>query len=142
MNGLYMNNIYKSFGTVNVLNGVNFDVRQGEVHALLGMNGAGKSTLMNILAGVLSPDNGTIAIDGKEYRFSSPADAKKAGIGLVVQEVDTALFPSLSVYENIAADEIVATKQKPILSWKQQKQRAAELLRRVGLSISPNKLIR
>ncbi|RDE27907.1 MULTISPECIES: sugar ABC transporter ATP-binding protein [Parageobacillus] len=142
MNGLYMNNIYKSFGTVNVLNGVNFDVRQGEVHALLGMNGAGKSTLMKILAGVLSPDNGTIAIDGKEYRFSSPADAKKAGIGLVVQEVDTALFPSLSVYENIAADEIVATKQKPILSWKQQKQRAAELLRRVGLSISLNKLIR
>jgi simple sugar transport system ATP-binding protein len=142
MNGLYMNNIYKSFGTVNVLNGVNLHVQKGEVHALLGMNGAGKSTLMKILAGALFPDKGTITIDGEERRFFSPADAKKAGIGLVVQEVDTALFPSLTVYENIAAGDIADAKQKPLLSWKQQKQRAAELLRQVGLSISPNKLIR
>ncbi|BDG34888.1 ABC transporter ATP-binding protein [Parageobacillus caldoxylosilyticus] len=142
MSGLYMNHIYKSFGTINVLNGVSLHVQPGEVHALLGMNGAGKSTLMKILAGDLSPDQGTITIDGKEHQFSSPADAKKAGIGLVVQEVDTALFPALTVYENIAVDEIAKTKQKPLLSWKQQKERAAELLRRVGLSISPAKLIR
>ena len=141
MNGLYMNNIYKSFGTVNVLNGVNLHVQKGEVHALLGMNGAGKSTLMKILAGDLSPDQGTITIDGKEYQFSSPADAKKAGIGLVVQEVDTALFPSLTVYENIAAGDIADTKQKPFLSWKQQKHVPAELLRKVLLSNSHKTLI-
>ncbi|MBA2874265.1 sugar ABC transporter ATP-binding protein [Thermaerobacillus caldiproteolyticus] len=141
MNGLFMENIYKSFGDVNVLNGVNFHVQKGEVHALLGMNGAGKSTLMKILAGDLSPNEGTITIDGIEYQFSSPSDAKKAGIGLVVQEVDTALFPSLTVYENIAADDIVETKRRPFLSWKQQKQRSEELLRQVGLSIPLNKLI-
>jgi simple sugar transport system ATP-binding protein len=141
MSGLFMKNIYKSFGDVNVLNGVNFHVQKGEVHALLGMNGAGKSTLMKILAGDLSPNDGTITIDGVKYQFSSPSDAKKAGIGLVVQEVDTALFPSLTVYENIAADDIVETKRQPFLSWKQQKQRAEQLLRQVGLSIPLNKLI-
>ncbi len=136
-----MKSIYKSFGNVPVLKGVNFHVQKGEVHALLGMNGAGKSTLMKILAGDLSANEGTITIDGADYRFSSPADAKKAGIGLVVQEVDTALFPSLPVYENIVADDIVNAKRQPLLSRKQQKQQAEKLLEQVGLSLPLHKPI-
>ncbi|WP_445613817.1 sugar ABC transporter ATP-binding protein [Geobacillus sp. YF-1] len=142
MNGLSMRGMEKSFGAVRVLDGVDFDVRPGEVHALLGMNGAGKSTLMNMLAGAISPDAGTIAIDGTPCAFSSPFDAKRAGIGFVVQEVDTALFPGLSVYENIAADELARATQRPIRSLRQEKERAAALLRRVGLSIPPTKLVR
>ncbi|KAF0995907.1 Ribose import ATP-binding protein RbsA [Geobacillus sp. TFV-3] len=137
-----MQGIEKSFGAVRVLDGVDFDIRPGEVHALLGMNGAGKSTLMNILAGAIPTDAGTITIDGTIYTFSSPREAKQAGIGLVVQEVDTALFPGLPIYENVAADEFVHVKQRPIRSLRQEKERAAALLRRVGLSLPPTKLVR
>ncbi|ARA97383.1 sugar ABC transporter ATP-binding protein [Geobacillus thermodenitrificans] len=142
MSGLSMKAIEKAFGTVRVLNGVNFDVRPGEVHALLGMNGAGKSTLMNILAGAILPDAGTITIDGTPCAFSSPREAKQAGIGLVVQEVDTALFPGLPIYENLAADELADVKHHPIRSLREEKKWAAALLHRVGLSIPPTKLVR
>jgi len=142
MNGLSMQAIEKSFGAVRVLVGVDFDVRPGEVHALLGMNGAGKSTLMNILAGAVPPDAGTITVDGIPCAFSSPREAKQAGIGLVVQEVDTALFPGLPIYENVAADELADVKHQPIRSLRQEKERAAALLRRVGLFIPPTKLVR
>ncbi|GAA3897060.1 sugar ABC transporter ATP-binding protein [Anoxybacillus suryakundensis] len=138
MSGLRMKQIVHTFGDVTVLNGVNFHVQPGEVHALLGMNGAGKSTLMNILAGVLQPVSGTIEIDRKVHTFSSPKDAKRAGIGHVVQEVDAALFPALSVYENILAEQIVAQKQ---ISFSKTKHRAAvlQLLERVGLThLSPD----
>lgn len=121
MSGLRMKQIVHAFGDVAVLNGVNFHVQPGEVHALLGMNGAGKSTLMNILAGVLQPTGGTIEIDGKTHTFSSPKDAKQAGIGHVVQEVDAALFPALSVYENILAEQIVT--QKTYVRFKNEKAR-------------------
>lgn len=142
MNGLSMQAIEKSFGTARVLDGVDFDVRPGEVHALLGMNGAGKSTLMNILAGAIPPDSGTITIDGVNYTFSSPLDAKRAGIGFVIQEVDMALFPGLPVYENVAVDELADVKQRPIRSLRREKERAAAMLGRVGLAISPAKLVR
>ncbi|MBB3906415.1 sugar ABC transporter ATP-binding protein [Anoxybacteroides rupiense] len=141
MSGLFMNNIYKSFDRVTVLNGVNFHVKKGEVHALLGMNGAGKSTLMKILAGDLQPNEGTITIDGTDVNFPNPAAAKKAGIGLVVQEVDTALFPFLTVYENIVADDLVHAARHPFLSWKKQKQRAAQVLQQIGLSLPLDKRI-
>jgi len=141
MSGLSMKNIYKSFGNVTVLNGVNFHVQKGEVHALLGMNGAGKSTLMKILAGDLLPDKGTITIDGMDYTFSSPSDAKKTGIGLVAQEVDAVLFPFLPVYENIIAEDMIESNGKVFVSPTKQKQQAEQLLRQIGLTIPLQTLV-
>ncbi|MGG3938546.1 sugar ABC transporter ATP-binding protein [Anoxybacillus kestanbolensis] len=138
MSGLRMKQIVHAFGDVIVLNGVNFHVQPGEVHALLGMNGAGKSTLMNILAGVLQPTGGTIEIDGKTHTFSSPKDAKQAGIGHVVQEVDAALFPALSVYENILAEQII-TQKHMFVSKTKKREDVLQLLERVGLAhLSPD----
>jgi ABC-type sugar transport system ATPase subunit len=91
--------ISKSFVGVKVLKDVTFDVRPGEIHALLGENGAGKSTLIKVLAGVHQPDSGTIRIDGKPVRFSSPRNALAHGIATIYQEL--LLFPELSVAENI-----------------------------------------
>ncbi len=73
-------------------------VTAGEIHALLGANGAGKSTLVKILSGALRPDAGTIAVAGREVRFGSPVDARRAGIAPVFQ--DPALVPDLSVADN------------------------------------------
>jgi ABC-type sugar transport system ATPase subunit len=89
----------KSFVGVKVLKDVSFDVRSGEVHALLGENGAGKSTLIKMLSGLYTPDAGTIVVDGKEMKFSSTRDATAAGIATVYQEL--LLFPELTVAENV-----------------------------------------
>ena len=96
---LTMKGITKAFGGVQALKGVNFDLRAGEVHALVGQNGAGKSTLIKILAGALTPDAGTISIEGKFVSPSSPADALHMGIGTVYQ--DPLVYPELSVTENV-----------------------------------------
>ena len=91
--------IHKSFGGVQALRGVDFDLNAGEIHALLGENGAGKSTLMNILSGVETPDAGTITIDGKAVRFANPREAQAAGIATIFQELD--LVPTLDVAANL-----------------------------------------
>jgi ribose transport system ATP-binding protein len=96
---LSMTGVTKRFGGVHALRGVDFDLRAGEIHALLGENGAGKSTLMNILSGVLAPDEGGIEIDGKAVTFGSPRDAQAAGIATIYQELD--LVPSLDVAANL-----------------------------------------
>jgi ribose transport system ATP-binding protein len=94
-----MREISKAFDSNVVLTGVDFEVAQGEVHALAGGNGAGKSTLMKILQGVYSKDSGVIRINGREVELSSIHDAKAAGIGMVFQEFS--LVPSLTVAQNI-----------------------------------------
>ena len=91
--------ISKSFGPVRVLKDVSFEVRPGEVHALLGENGAGKSTLIKIIAGVLNADGGEMRVEGKPARFASPREAAAHGIATVYQEL--LLFPELTVAENI-----------------------------------------
>ena len=96
---LDVRNLEKSFPGVKALTGVSFDVRAGEVHALLGENGAGKSTLIKIVSGVYQPDGGEILIDGREARFATPEDAKRAGVATIYQEL--LLFPELTVAENI-----------------------------------------
>ncbi|CAM5772819.1 ribose import ATP-binding protein RbsA [Labrys miyagiensis] len=96
---LTMNGVTKHFGGVQALRGVDFELRAGEIHALLGENGAGKSTLMGVLAGVHAPDTGSMAIDGKPVRFASPREAQAAGIATIFQELD--LVPGLDVAANL-----------------------------------------
>jgi ribose transport system ATP-binding protein len=91
--------VTKSYGGVHALRGVDFQLRAGEVHALLGQNGAGKSTLIKILAGVTPPSEGRIEVLGQEVSFSSPHDSLKAGIGVVYQ--DLSLVPSMTVVDNL-----------------------------------------
>ena len=96
---LSVRDVSTSFGPVHALASVRFDLRRGEVHALMGENGAGKSTLMNILGGILQPDAGEIVLDGTARRVASPAAALALGIGLVHQEI--ALCPDITVAENM-----------------------------------------
>jgi ribose transport system ATP-binding protein len=98
---LEMRSIRKSFGETEVLRGVDFDVRAGEVHALVGENGAGKSTLMRIAAGIVSAEDGGMTFLGRNYAPHSPAAALRAGIAMVHQELS--LTPDLTVAENILA---------------------------------------
>jgi simple sugar transport system ATP-binding protein len=95
---IHIENLVKRFGPFTALNGIDIDVRRGEVHALLGDNGAGKSTLIKVLSGVHQPNAGQIYIDGKPVHFRSPRDAAAAGIGTVYQ--DLALNPLMSVTRN------------------------------------------
>src|SRR5438874_6182533 len=95
-----LSGISKSFGGLRALKEVNFDVRPGEVHALLGENGAGKSTLMKLIYGVNRPDAGQVSFAGEPVTIYSPAVARRLGIGMVFQ--DLRLIPALTVTENIA----------------------------------------
>src|SRR5882762_10684683 len=99
MTVLSLSNISKRFGPTVALDGVSLRLQKGEVHALIGENGAGKSTLMNVLAGLIKPDAGTIEVDGRAYAPASPLDARERGIALIHQELS--LFPHLTVAENI-----------------------------------------
>lgn len=94
-----MKNIHKAFGSNQVLRGVDFPLKQGEIHALMGENGAGKSTLMNLLTGLHSIDEGTIHIDGKEIVFSNPKEAEQNGITFIHQELN--IWPDMTVLENL-----------------------------------------
>ncbi|MFH9069877.1 sugar ABC transporter ATP-binding protein [Streptomyces alboflavus] len=96
---LAMHGVSKSFLGVRVLHGVSLDLAAGEVHALVGENGAGKSTLMKVLAGEHVPDEGVITLDGRRHRFSHPAQAQAAGIGIIHQEF--ALLEHRTVAENV-----------------------------------------
>ncbi|MCE5251111.1 sugar ABC transporter ATP-binding protein [bacterium] len=99
---LRLDGITKVFPGVRALDGVSFDIRRGEVHALVGENGAGKSTLMHILGGIYPPTSGRILLDGEEVRFRSAHDAHLKGIRVVYQELS--VVPNLSVAENIFAN--------------------------------------
>ena len=96
---LTMRGVVKRFGGVQALRGVDFDLDRGEIHALLGENGAGKSTLMNILSGVIEPDDGDMRIEGASVRFADPRAAQAAGIATIFQELD--LVPGLDVTANL-----------------------------------------
>src|SRR3712207_5238449 len=115
----------KSFPGVRALADVRFDVRAGEVHALLGENGAGKSTLIKIVSGVYRPDAGEIRIDGREVRFAGPQEAQGAGIATVYQEL--LLFPDLTVAENVFLGHAPRTRWGGI-DWRAMRARAAEIL--------------
>ena len=96
---LELRNITKRFGTLTANDNISLTLEPGEIHSLLGENGAGKSTLMNVLYGLLQPDEGQILIDGKEVKFAGPGDAMAAGIGMVHQHF--MLIPVFTVAENV-----------------------------------------
>ena len=133
-----MTNISKSFSGVTVLNGVNFTVAQGEVHALLGENGAGKSTLMNILAGVYTRDSGKVEFDGRPLENTTVKLAESAGIAFVHQELN--LFNDLKVYENIFLRKEILTKAGT-LNKKAMIAKTHELFDSLGVDIDPNALV-
>src|SRR5438876_2022697 len=136
---LQLSQVTKSFGAVRALKGVSFDLRSGEVHALLGENGAGKSTLIKIITGAHQPDGGTIAIDGQYVRHLTPAAAHRLGIACIYQQ--PALFPDLAVAENIALrlESVTAVRR---VNWPERRDRAAQLLRRIGAAIESDLEIR
>ena len=129
---LRMEHIYKSFGGTTVLEDVQFDLRAGEIHALMGANGAGKSTLMKTLAGVYLPDKGDIYHNDRHIPLKGTVeDAQKDGIAMVFQELN--ILPHLSVLENIfIANEIV---HNGIYDWKKMRVRAKEVMEEVGIDI-------
>jgi len=127
-----MRGIVKRFPGVLANDLVDFELRRGEIHALLGENGAGKSTLMNILAGLYRPDAGVILINGKPVTFSSPRDAIEAGIGMVHQHF--MLVPSQSVTENIL---LGLDKPRFRLHLNEYHQIVADLSERFGLKVDP-----
>ncbi|MFZ4451113.1 sugar ABC transporter ATP-binding protein [Salibacterium aidingense] len=131
-----MKDVHKSFYGVHVLQGVNFDVRPGEVHALMGENGAGKSTLMKILTGIHTNDNGTIYVKGEEITFSHPKEAEKAGIAVIHQELN--IIPNLSVTENMFLGKPLTYGKWGINKQKEMRQKTVEYLQRLGIEINPD----
>ena len=135
---LQMENITKAFFGVTVLDHVNFSVKKGEVHALLGENGAGKSTLMNILAGVYTRDEGTVTFDGQPLVHTTVRSAELAGIAFVHQELN--LFNDLKVYENIFLRKEILNKFG-VLNKKVMIQKAQELFDQLGVDIDPTAMV-
>ena len=136
---LEVRGIEKTFPGVRALSGVSFDVRPGEVHALLGENGAGKSTLIKIVSGVYQPDVGSILVNGKQAHFSSPDDARRAGVATIYQEL--LLFPELSVAENIFLGHAPRAGIGRI-DWRAMRAEAARLLDSLEIDdLSPDQIV-
>lgn len=136
---LQMSQITKRFPGVLALSKVNFTLRKGEVHALLGENGAGKSTLMKILSGVYQPDEGDIIFEHQSVSFNDPLSAQQAGITIIHQEFN--LFPELTVEENIFIGREFCKNNRWRLDEKQQRQAAMEILQKLNLNIAPDTLV-
>ena len=134
---LQMTNVNKSFGGVRVLKDVSFEVRAGEVHALLGENGAGKSVLMKTLMGVHPPDSGEYIVAGNRVHFSHPAEAQQNRVSMVYQEFG--LVKSLSVAENIFLGRLPS--RAGTISWRTARELAAEILTRLGSNISTHTIV-
>jgi simple sugar transport system ATP-binding protein len=127
-----MKNVIKRFPGVLANDRVNFELRKGEIHALLGENGAGKSTLMNVLAGLYRAESGTILVNGKSVNFSSPRDAIQAGIGMVHQHF--MLVPSQTVTENIL---LGLNEPRFFLKLNEYDQKIEKLGTQFGLKVDP-----
>ncbi|WP_066366128.1 sugar ABC transporter ATP-binding protein [Herbidospora mongoliensis] len=132
---LRMTGIGKEFPGVRALDGVDFRLLPGEVHALMGENGAGKSTLIKVLTGVYSIDAGEIELAGTKVAFTGPLEAQKAGISTVYQEVN--LCRNLSVAENVFIGR--EPRKFGRINWREMRRRTAELLRQLDLAIDVSK---
>ncbi len=130
---LEMKHITKVFPGVRALDDVNFDLKKGEVHVLLGENGAGKSTLMKILAGAYTPDDGELLIEGDPVTKFSPIHAKTLGIGIIYQELN--LVPYLSVAENIFIDNLPRKKRGLGIDYKKVYSESENLLKSMDMNV-------
>src|SRR6266478_9311016 len=128
---LEIRGLEKKFPGVKALQGVDFTVRRGEIHALMGENGAGKSTLIKVLTGVYPRDAGTVKLDGAEIFASSPKAAEALGISTVYQEIN--LIPHLSVAENICLGR--QPTRFGVIRWRAMARRAKLALERVDLKL-------
>ena len=128
---LSMEGISKQFAGVPALQNIDFTVREGEVHGLMGENGAGKSTLIKILTGIYTRDTGKITFDGKPLETGNIIDVQKAGISTIYQELN--LIPHLSVAENMFLGREI--KRKGRIDWKETHQRAKEILEGFDIDI-------
>ena len=135
---LELRGITKRFGSLVANDGISLSVAPGQVHALLGENGAGKTTLMNVLYGLIQPDEGEILIDGKQARFHSPKDAIAAGIGMVHQHF--MLVPVFTVAENVTLG-IEQADRVGLLDRRRTRREVADLSRRYGLDVDPDALV-
>jgi simple sugar transport system ATP-binding protein len=135
---LQLRGITKRFGPIIANDGISLAVTPGQVHALLGENGAGKSTLMNVLYGLLQPDEGEILIDGKRARFGSPKDAIAAGIGMVHQHF--MLVPTFTVAENVTLG-IEQAGRFGVLDRRRTRREVQELSHEYGLDVDPDALV-
>src|SRR4051812_46613295 len=131
---LELRGITKRFGALVANDAIDFELRRGEIHALLGENGAGKSTLMNVLYGLHHPDEGEIRLDGELVRIDSARHAIGLGIGMVHQHF--MLVPVMTVAENL----VLGTEphRGPLLDYKQAAAQARELSERFGLAVDPD----
>jgi ABC-type sugar transport system ATPase subunit len=136
---LTLRGIRRGFPGVQALDGVDLELRAGECHGLLGQNGAGKSTLVKIMSGADTPDAGTIHLDGRELRFSRPADAQAAGIFTIYQEMS--LVSNLTVAENVYLSDL-PRRRSGVIDWGRVRTAAAETLESLGFDIDVDKPVR
>lgn len=129
---LEMRNIVKRFGSLVANDHINFEVKRGEIHGLLGENGAGKTTLMNILYGIYQPDEGEIIFEGRKVRFKSPKDAISAGIGMVHQHF--MLVPRMNVLQNIVLG--YRTPSDPLINHRWVEERIESLSEKYGIEVA------
>ena len=134
---LRMTGIRKSFPGVLAVDGVDFTVEAGEIHALLGENGAGKSTLLKILAGAQPPDAGRIELSGEPVELESPLDAQAHGIVTIYQEFN--LIPTLTVAENVFIGR--EPLHFGLVDWARMRRETRAIIGRVGLDLSPDRLV-
>jgi ribose transport system ATP-binding protein len=135
---LTMEGIRKSFSGVTVLDNVQFSLRQGEVHALMGENGAGKSTLMKILSGIYSKDSGSILIEGTESIVASPKIAQQLGVAIIHQELN--LIPDLSIFENMFLGREFKWGHTGFVNRTRMRAEAKNYLGQLGMDVNPDDL--
>ncbi|MEP7270038.1 MAG: sugar ABC transporter ATP-binding protein [Acidobacteriota bacterium] len=134
---LRASSISKSYAGVRALEGVSFDLRAGEVHALVGENGAGKSTLIKIITGAVEADAGQLELDGKPITSNNPIASRALGIAAIYQQ--PSIFPDLTIAENIALG-LEHGRLLRRLDWRARSQTARSLLNRIGADIDPERL--
>jgi ABC-type sugar transport system ATPase subunit len=134
---LELRNIHKRFGNTYALRGVDFDLRPGEAHALLGENGSGKSTLMKVAYGELEPTEGEVYLHGERTKFANPLHATRAGVTMVAQEVP--VVGSVTVGENIALGRL--PWRRGAIDWRRVHRHAAEVLEELESPIDPRRLV-